>query len=141
MSENAYRFILTLLFIGLFSWGISLQSSTAKWTVETPRTMVLVDAYEYYHENGKPGWNGIFRDKQFNTRVENAIEPRTYREFVSSGSVQHDMIVKASLKDVKAPDTPYSGIFFGILLAVFGVIGVGYNLIAVVFFRDPWRFS
>src|SRR5947207_5483142 len=103
MSETFYRIVLMLLFIAMFAWGGSIQSKTYRYSVEKPRVMVMVDAFEYYNDTGKPGWTGIFRDKEFNTRLENPIEPKTYRDFVASNSTPRDMVVKASLSEVKDP--------------------------------------
>lgn len=141
MRETTYRLVLMAFFLCMFFFGGNMQSKSYKYEVEKPRLMVMVDAYESYSESGKPYWTGIFRDKEFNTRIENAIEPKTYREFVASGSQARDMVVKASLVEVKDPKAPQGSIYISKTFIFFGFIGFFYNLIAVFFFRDPWRFS
>lgn len=140
MTETFYRIVLILLFGAMVFWGGSIQSDVSKYTVDKPRPMLMVDAYEYYSESGKPGWTGIFRDKEFNTRIENSIEPRTYREFAATNTPM-DMVVHKSLEQVKDPKTPSGAIFWSKMLMILGGIGVLWNIIAVIFFRDPWRFS
>lgn len=139
MKETMYRFLLILVFLGAIFGGAAMQQSAIKWTKAEPRQVLLVDAYERYSESGTPSWTGIFRDKKLNTRFEWSIEPRTYREFIATNAPQ-DMVVTASRERMNDPSTPGATIFFGIAFAVFGVIGVFWNLIAVIFFRDPYRF-
>lgn len=141
MRETAYRLVLMLCFALMFFGGGSMQSKTYKYEVEKPRQMLMVDAFEYYNDTGKPGWTGIFRDKEFNTRIENPIEPKTYRDFVASGSQARDMVVKASLIEVKDPKAPQGSIYIAKTILFLGFIGFFYNLWAVFFFRDPWRFD
>lgn len=141
MTETFYRIMLLFVFVGFFTWGGSIKVQTEKYTVQKPRHMMMVDAYEQYNENGKPSWTGIFRDNEFNTRLEYGIEPKTYREFVGSNSQPREMIVKASLEKVEHPKTPKAAIFWSTVLMFVGFFGILYNLFAVFFLRDPWRFS
>ena len=139
MKETMYRFILILCFCLAMVGGVMMQNSAVKWTKAEPRQVLLVDAYERYSESGTPSWTGIFRDKKLNTRFEWSIEPRTYREFIATNAPQ-DMVVTASRERMNDPTTPGATIFFGITFVVFGLIGVLWNFIAVIFFRDPYRF-
>lgn len=141
MRETTYRLVLMLCFALMFFGGGHTQSKTYKFEVEKPRQMLMVDAFEAYRDNGVPYWVGIFRDKEFNTRIENPIEPKTYRDFVSTNSTPRDMVVKASLMEVQDPKAPKASIYLGKILMVLGFCGFFYNLFAVFFFRDPWRFS
>lgn len=141
MRETTYRIVLMLFFICLFSAGGNMQSKVYKWEVEKPRMMLMVDAYESYNENGSPRHTGIFRDKEFGTRIENSIEPRTYREFIGNNSTPRDMVVRASLIEVKDPKAPIASPFFAKTFMFLGFIGFFWNLFAVFFFRDPWRFN
>lgn len=141
MRETLYRLALMLVFFFICVWGHNLNQGQVKYSIEKPRMMVMVDAFEAYSENGTPRWTGIFRDKEFNTRVENPIEPKTYREFVGSNSTPRDMVVKASLEAVKDPKSNAFKRQFGGFIMFLGAAGVLFNLCAVLFFRDPWRFS
>lgn len=141
MTETLYRILLMFVFVSIFMWGGSIQSKTYKYEVEKPRTMLMVDAYEAYSDTGKPYWTGIFRDKEFNTRIENPIEPKTYRDFVGSNSAPRDMVVKASLMEVKDPKAPNGSVYLAKTLMALGFFGFFFNLIAVFFFRDPWRWA
>jgi len=141
MVETTYRLALMLLFVLMFFGGGSMQSKTYRFEVEKPRQMLMVDAFEYYNDTGKPGWTGIFRDKEFNTRIENPIEPKTYRDFVASNSAPRDMVVKASLMEVKDPKAPHASAVIAKTFMFFGFVGFFWNLIAVFFYRDPWRFN
>lgn len=141
MRETSYRVILMVMFVLMFAFGGNMQSKNYKYEVEKPRQMLMVDAYESYSDTGKPYWTGIFRDKEFNTRIEHAIEPKTYRDFVNSNSAQRDMVVRASLVEVKDPKAPQGSIYVSKTLMIFGFFGFFWNLLAVFFFRDPWRFS
>lgn len=141
MRETTYRLVLMLCFALLFFAGGNMQSKSYKYEVEKPRTMLMVDAYEAYNENGTPRWIGIFRDKEFGTRIENPIEPKTFREFIGSGSASRDMVVRASLLEVKDPKASGAAATWSKLFMAVGFIGFFWNLLAVFFFRDPWRFS
>lgn len=141
MRETTYRIVLMLCFIMMFFGGGSMQSKTYKFEVEKPRQMVMVDAFEYYNDTGKPGWTGVFRDKEFGTRIENPIEPKTYRDFVSTGSQPRDMVVRASLLEVKDPKAPRIQSAVAKTFMFLGFVGFFWNLFAVFFFRNPWRFS
>lgn len=141
MRETTYRIVLMLCFALMFFGGGSMQSKTYKYEIEKPRQMLMVDAFEAYRDNGKPYWTGIFRDKEFGTRVENPIEPKTYRDFVSTNSAPRDMVVKASLMDVKDPKAPHASAAIAKTFMFFGFLGFFWNLFAVFFCRDPWRFS
>lgn len=141
MRETTYRLVLMLCFALMFFAGGNMQSKVYKWEVEKPRTMLLVDAYEYYSDTGKPGWTGIFTDKEFGTRIENSIEPRTYRAFVASNGQPQDMVVRKSLIDVKDPKAPSATPAIAKTFIFIGFVGFFWNLFAVFFFRDPWRFS
>lgn len=141
MRETTYRIVLMLFFVLMFAAGGNMQSKTYKYEVEKPRTMLMVDAFEGFTESGNPRYTGIFRDKEFGTRIENSIEPKTYRDFVSSNSAPRDMVVRASLNKVKDPKArPWLGAWAKTFI-FFGIVGFVWNLFAVFFCRDPWRFS
>lgn len=140
MRETFYRIVLMLAFVGMFLGGGAIMGQTNKWSKETPRAVTLVDAYESYSDTGKPYWTGIFRDKALNTRFEWSIEPKTYREFTATNQPQA-MVVTASRDRVNDPTTPTGkrGIAGGLIFL--GIGGFFFNLFAVFFLRDPWRFS
>lgn len=140
MRETMYRFALMLVFLAMLTGGAKLMNSTSKWTKESPRQVLLVDAYEGYSDTGKPYWKGIFRDKELNTRFEWSIEPRTFREFTATNKPQ-DMVVTTSRGRVNDPTEPTGkqGVAGGLIFL--GIGGFLWNLIACCFFRDPFRFD
>lgn len=138
MSEIFYRITMMLVFVGIFIFGGKLNSETYKYTAEKPRTMEMVDAFEYYSDAGKPGWTGIFRDKEFNTRLENPIEPKTFRDFIASNSAPRDMVVRASLSEVKDPKAPEAQIFWSKALMMLGFFCFWWHFFAVLFFRERY---
>lgn len=140
MRETAYRFMWMLLFTGMVMLGGFLLGQTEKWTKESPRQVLLVDAYEGYNDTGKPYWTGIFRDKELNTRFEWSIEPRTFREFTATNKPQ-DMVVTTSRGRVNDPTEPSGKQTLAGGLIFFGIGGFFFNLLAVIFFRDPYRWS
>ncbi|QYW06697.1 hypothetical protein uav_166 [Pseudomonas phage UAVern] len=140
MRETMYRLIWMLVWVAVFAGGVALMGSTSKWTKQAPREALMVDAYEAYNESGTPRWTGIFRDKKLNTRFEWPIEPRTFREFTATNTPK-DMVVIASRGQVNDPTEPTSKQGFAGGLIFLGIGGFLWNLFAVFFFRDPWRFG
>lgn len=139
MTETLYRITLMCAFAILVAFGGSIMGTTEKWQKESDRRVTLVDAYEGYKENGDPRYTGVFRDKELNTRFEWSIEPRTFRQFISTNQPQ-DMIINTNRAGVNDPTTPKVKQGFAMFLIFLGITGVFWNLIAAIFFRDPWRF-
>jgi hypothetical protein len=140
MKETLYRFFWMAIFVSFFLSGAKFMNQAQPWMKETQRQVLLLDAYEGYSDTGKPYWKGIFRDKELKTRFEWGIEPRTFREFTANNQPQ-DMIVTASRSEVNDPTTPSVKNGFGGGLIFLGIGGFLFNLIAVIFFRDPWRWN
>lgn len=109
-----------------------MQQTQKAYSTDSVRQVVLVDAYDEYNENGRHLFRGIFVDKELKTRFEWAIEPRTFREFSNSGGVHQDMQVTASQFDVNTPYGNQGTAFFGTLLMVFGIAGIGLIFFAFI---------
>lgn len=106
------------LILALVGVHIVNKPDVAQWMESTPRTAMLYDAYERYDSEGRPSWKGIFKDAATGHRFEYNIEPRQYREFVSTNQTK-EYIVTASKDTLKIPGGPF-GTTFGPFLMITG---------------------
>lgn len=115
------------LILSLMGVHIVNKPDVAQWMESTPRTAMLYDAYERYDSDGRPSWKGIFKDVATGSRFEYNIEPRQYREFISTNQSK-EYIVTASKDSLGIPGGPFGTtlgpflIAMGIVMAIFAVV-------------------